>query len=65
MEINLRDAAVAPFANESILGPMTIWPPANGITDSTPAAPRSASQAAASAGAAICLPDLSSENPFA
>jgi hypothetical protein len=65
MEINLRDAVAAPFGNDHALGPMMVWPPANPFTDSARAAFPSAAQAAAAASQAICLPDLSGENPFA
>ena len=66
MEINLGNAFVAPFCSDHILGPMMIWPPADGMTDSARSCPSAASaQASEEAGAAICLPDLSAENPFA
>lgn len=65
MEINLGGTAAAPFANDFILGPMTIWPPANGFPESASAAVLSAAQSEAAASKAICLPDLSAENPFA
>jgi hypothetical protein len=66
MEINLWDAVVAPFGNDHVLGPMMVWPPANGFVDSTSAYPSAAStQTPEKASAAICLPDLSAENPFA
>jgi hypothetical protein len=66
MDINLVDADVAPFGSDCVLGPMTIWPPANGFMDTARAALASSSaQASDITSAAICLPDLSAENPFA
>jgi hypothetical protein len=56
----------APFSNDWILGPMTIWPPANGFVD-RPSSILSGGIAhtAELADSAICLPDLSGEDPFA
>jgi hypothetical protein len=65
MEINLGDAAIAPFGSEHVLGPMMVWPPANALTDSEGSGPSAAAQVAKEASEAICLPDLSAENPFA
>ena len=66
MDIDLVDTVVAPFGSDQVLGPMMIWPPASGFIDSARSGPSAASaQASEEAGAAICLPDLSAENPFA
>lgn len=66
MDINLVDTVVAPLGGDQVLGPMTIWPPANGFIDSARSGPfASSAQASEEARVAICLPDLSAENPFA
>jgi hypothetical protein len=66
MDINLVDTVVAPFGSGYVLGPMMIWPPANGFIDTARAALASSSTKASEiTSAAICLPDLSAENPFA
>ena len=66
MEINLGNPIVAPFGNNQMLGPMMIWPPANGSTDSPRSGPSTApTKASEEERTVICLPDLSAENPFA
>jgi hypothetical protein len=62
MEMNLGGAAAAPFGNDHLLGPMMIWPPATGFVER--ARDGVAAKAAQETAAAICLPDLSGENPF-
>jgi hypothetical protein len=65
MEINPGDAVVEPLGSGHVLGPMMIWPPANGLADNARVSLSSAAHVLEEASEAICLPDLSSENPFA
>jgi hypothetical protein len=65
MEMNPGGPVIAPFGNDHVLGPMMVWPPATGfVVSAMDEVAARAAQAAQEAGPAICLPDLSGENPF-